>query len=233
MIRRLEHIIDPERLLLAWQPSDTGSKHRMRRVVGCLEKGPAGPVFRYLKDSEDFRAAQKAGFEGYPAFRIDAPKDHEGAIESFLRRVPPRKREDFGEYLEQHRLPDPFPYSDMALLGYTGAKLPSDSFSLIPDFSPDTVPCDLLLEVAGVRHCTEDIASLHLGDPVDLVPDPKNAFDSDAIAVRHQGKRIGYVNRVLRGVFQRWLRERKVEASIERRNGKPERPMVYLLVRVR
>ncbi len=147
MTRILEHIIDPKRLLLTWQPVDEAANVRTRRVVGCLEMKDGKSVFRYLKDTDDFRKAQQAGFEGYPAFRLNDPNpEHHGAIESFLRRVPPRSRDDFEKYLLQHRLPWPFIFSDMVLLGYTGARLPSDGFALVPDFGPQDAPCDFLLE---------------------------------------------------------------------------------------
>lgn len=234
MTRILEHILEPKRLLLTWQPADEAASARTRRVVGCLEEIDGQSVFRYLKDSEDFRKAQDAGFEGYPAFRLNDLKDcHVGAIESFLRRVPPRKREDFGKYLNQHRLPSPFAYNDIALLGYTGARLPSDGFAFVPDFAPEDVPCDFLLEVAGVRHCLQDISNLSIEDVVSFDTHVLNDVDTDAIAIQHDGIKIGYVNRALRKTFRSWLDTKQVTASIERLNGKPERPMVYLLVQVR
>jgi hypothetical protein len=238
MTRILEHIIEPKRLLLTWQPVDESASARTRRVVGCLEEIDGQSVFRYIKDSEDFHKAQEAGFEGYPAFRInDVKESHIGAIESFLRRVPPRKRDDFGKYLTQHRLPMPFGYSDMTLLGYTGARLPSDGFSFVPDFAPEDVPCDFLLEVAGVRHVLKDhpdfdLGSLQLLEPVSFQTQVENEIDPDAITILHDGRPIGYVNRALRKTFRSWLDTKQVTATIERLNGKPERPLVYLLVQV-
>ena len=41
------------------------------------------------------------------------------------------------------------------------------------------------------------------------------------------------MNRALRKTFSSWLETKQVTATIERLNGKPERPLVYLLVRVR
>lgn len=231
----LQNLIEPQRLLLTWQSSDEGSLDRTRRVVGCLERDGSEVVFRYLKENEDFQKARDAGFNGYPAFRIDdkASDFRQGVLEAFLRRIPPRKREDFNEYLAQHRLPFPFPLGDFALLGYTGAKLPSDGFALVPDFQFTDAPCDFLLEVAGMRHCIPDAAALSLGDAVDFAFDFSNPVDSDAIAILHKGTRIGYVNRALRGVFQHWLNLGKITARIERINGKPERPLVYLYVSVK
>lgn len=231
---KLRHIVEPERLLLTWQPSDENATARTRRVVGEVFLDASGqPVFRYLKDTSDFEAAVAAGFKGFPAFPLGSDEIRQGVIESFMRRLPPRKREDFAEYLAQYRLPAPFNYSDLALLGYTGARLPSDGFGLVPVFPQDAVPCDLLLEIAGLRHVfSGDLSSIHVGDSVTFAVDSENPVDPDAISVVHHGRQIGYVNRALRLPVHGWLRSRNVSAAVERLNGKPERPLIYIKVSV-
>lgn len=232
----LQHIHEPVALLLTWQPSDESGAQRTRRVVGRLSVEGNEVSFRYLKGTEDFERATSDGFRGYPAFRLEDKSQTvftQGVMESFLRRLPPRNREDFGDYLKLHRLPYPFEFSDLALLGYTAAKLPSDGFALLPDFQPDNAPCDFILEVAGFRHYRSNTAGLVASDPVAFDLCPGNEVDPDAISILHNGETIGYVNRALRSVFRRWLAERTVEARIERLNGKPERPLVYLYVSVK
>lgn len=230
----LQHIVEPERLLLTWQPVDEQSPVRTRRVVGEVRKESDGQfVFRYLKDTVDFRSAQEAGFQGFPAFALNQDEAMQGVIETLMRRLPPRNREDFAEYLAQHRLPHPFRNSDFALLGYTGARLPSDGFALIPVFPGNTVPCDYLMEVAGLRHVIgTDVSEIHDGDFVSFEEDPNNQIDRDALVVVHQGRRIGYVNRALRESFHHWLAAHRVTGVIERQNGKPERPLVFVRVSV-
>lgn len=228
----LRHIVEPESLLLTWQPPDENAPVRTRRIVGEVFKAPDEQiVFRYLKDSPDFEAAKTAGFKGFPAFPLEQAEIRQGVIESLMRRLPPRKREDFADYLAQHRLPNPFNYSDLALLGYTGARLPSDGFGLVAVFPPDAVPCDFLLEVAGFRHVySGSLDAIQVGDPVTFEVDAENPVDQDALAVVHQGHQIGYVNRAFRLPMSGWLRSHRVSASVERRNGKPERPLIYVRV---
>lgn len=231
----LRHIVEPSRLLLTWQPVDESARPRTRRTVGEVVRGAndAQMVFRYLTETPDFRAAQDAGFKGYAAFPMDESETRKGVLEALMRRLPPRKREDFAEFLAQHRLPSPFVHSDMALLGYTGARLPSDGFSLVPEFPPDGVPCDVLMEVAGLRHVYAGaMTDIHDGDVVTFKAEPSNPVDADALAVLHNGKTIGYVVRTLRSNFHEWLDHCKVTAVVERQNGKPERPLVYLRVSV-
>lgn len=230
----LQHIVEPERLLLTWQPQDEQAPVRTRRIVGEVNMESNGQsVFRYLRGTEDFNAAQEAGFEGFPAFPEDTVETRQGVIESLMRRLPPRNREDFSEYLTQHRLPFPWRYSDSALLGYTGARLPSDGFALVPIFPENNVPCDYLMEIAGLRHVIGgDITSIHDGDPVTFEVDSGNPIDQDALAVVHYGRRIGYVNRAFKNTFHRWLEAHTIKAVVERQNGKPERPLVYIRVSV-
>lgn len=228
----LHHIVEPTRLLMTWKPLDRNAPSRTRRVIGevCQESG-GRIVFRYLKNTPDFEAARETGFKGFPAFRLKDDEVRQGVIESLLRRLPPRKREDFADFLAQHRLPSPFNHSDMALLGYTGARLPSDGFALVPDFSASEAPCDYLMEVAGVRHILgTDLSSIHEGAAVEFVIDRENIVDRDALLVVCHGQKIGYVNRAFRETLHRWLKQYRVSATIEKLNGKPERPLVYVRI---
>lgn len=229
----LQHIVEPDRLLLTWQPQDEASP-RTRRVVGVVLRRAIGLYgFRYLTDTEDYREAVAAGFKGFPAFKHQDREITQGVVEALVRRLPPRSREDFAEYLALHRLPNPFPASDFALLGYTRARLPSDGFELVPVFSPDKVPCELIIEIAGTRHTFgADVSSVRIGDPVTFMQESANPVDKNAILVCHNGHPIGYVNRALRDVFQQWLQQWHVSAQIERLNGRPDRPLVYVRVTI-
>lgn len=230
----LQHIIEPRRLWLTWQPLDEHAPVRTRRIVGEVCKEETGQVvFRYLKDSADFKAASDAGFKGFPAFKLSEPEVRQGVIESLMRRLPPRKREDFAGYLARHALPSPFGYSDFALLAYTGARLPSDGFALVPEFPPDAIPCDYVTEVAGLRHVFDgDTQKIRLGDSVSFKVDKHNWVDADAVAVIYHGRQVGYVNRAIRHTVKAWLGSHKVDATVWRLNGNPERPLLYLKISV-
>lgn len=232
-MNNLKYIVEPVRLLLTWQPSDEQAPSRTRRVVGEVRVKDGQAVFHYLMGTSDYNKAEEAGFKGFPAFDKKNNEISQGVIESLMRRLPPRNRDDFPEYLEQHRLPVPFSNSDMALLGYTGARLPSDGFALVPDFPDDVLPCDYLMEVAGFRHVdTLGVVNIQVGDEVTFEVVTDNPVDVDAVAVVLHGNRIGYVNRIMRSAFHRWLQNHHVDASVERINGKPGRPLVYIRVSV-
>ena len=186
-----------------------------------------------MKGTQDFSAAEDAGFRGFPAFRLENAETREGVRESLMRRLPPRNREDFVDYLRSHALPASFSLSELALLGYTGARLPSDGFALVPDFPPEAHPCEYIMELAGTRHVFKgSLADLSIGDAVTIKPDPTNPVESDSLMVYHQDRAIGYVNRALKGVVYRWLADGRLSAVIERLNGKPDRPLIYVRVSV-
>ncbi|WP_404361386.1 hypothetical protein [Methylotuvimicrobium sp. KM1] len=125
----ISYVPQPNRLLLVWQAPE--GKSRKRFVVGEIRLEGKHYTFRYLANTKDFADARIEGFVCYPAFRKLTQEYNESVLETFLRRVPPRKRGDFNKYLKQWRLSPEVDISDFALLGHTGAKLPNDGFSLI------------------------------------------------------------------------------------------------------
>jgi hypothetical protein len=234
-VEPLIYVVEPSGLLLLWQSADIGSTSRTKRVVGEVARTPSGHVtFEYLRDDADFQHAVGEGFQGFPAFSLRDSTKREGVVEALMRRLPPRRRADFPLYLQQHGLSGPAEFSDFALLGYTGARLPSDGFSIVPQFPLGLERCDYVAEVAGLRHVYRgDVSSIRTGSPVTFVPDLQNKFDADAVAIYLGSIQLGYVNRALRQSFNEWLRLRDVRGTVCRINGQPERPLVFVRVEVR
>jgi hypothetical protein len=145
--------------------------------------------------------------------------------------LPPRKRADFPSYLAQFRLRPSSASSDIALLGSTEARLPSDGFSLINPLNPDSESCEVLVEIAGHRHY--DDACLKLGDALLLTPDPTNAYDSNAVRFEAAGLLAGHVSRIQAPTVLRWLARGQVSAYVARLNGTPDRPKAFALLRYR
>ncbi|MBN4079302.1 HIRAN domain-containing protein [Beggiatoa alba] len=231
MTNFVENIIEPNRLLLVWMPPD--GFRRTRYIVGQIERRGDGFTLSYLTDSKDFIEAKECGFEGYPAFKDTNAQHSSGVIDAFIRRLPPRNRGDFNKYLELLRISGSSVFSDFALLGYSGAKLPSDGFSLIHPFDNVIGPCEFLTEVAGFRYIEDvTVEEIIIGDEVSFVPEPDNQYDSDAIKIMLNKKKIGYVNRGQLPAFHRWINDSNISAVIERSNGRPDRPLIYLFVKV-
>lgn len=225
----LHSIAEPNSLLVTWQPKSGGA----RFLVATISRQTDGYVFTYLTGSKDFELAKNAGFNGHPAFNQEVREHSNNVLDPFLRRLPPKSRGDFGRYLQQHCLPNPFHASDFALLGYTGAKSPADGFILFPDFTDVHSSFDYLLEVAGTRYETAlDLAKINLDDPITLVPEDNNQFDENAIALYHPQGKIGYVNKVFCKLLRQLLPATPISASIAKKNGTAERPLLYLLLSV-
>jgi hypothetical protein len=236
----IEHVLEPQRLILAWQaPDNTGV--RFRWAVGEVTHNDGGTLtlryfvrdeFERANQGKTFDALARLGYRGYPGFRVKDAVHTDGVLEAFMRRLPPPSRADFAEYRAHFRLKPELQLSDLGMLGYTEAKLPSDGFSLVNPFECPGVQFELMIEVAGFRYYANANPALRVGDLVTLRPEPTNEHDPNAVMVCVADRRIGYVNRLQAPAFQSWLNSRPIDAVIERVNGNADHPRVFVFVRV-
>lgn len=237
MINTIRHIIEPKHLFLAWQAPDDRSFGRTRRKVAEMAADETGTiVLRYLKGTEDFEAALAAGFLGYPAFPLDRDQYASGILETFMRRMPPKKRRDYDDFLRFWRLDPAFQLSPLALLGYVGAQLPGDGFSLVHPFDTAKPPFEFLEEVAGFRYrenFREIFTLLREGQKIRLRKEPENPFNPLAIRIEMQDSRhIGYVNKLQAPSLHPWLENPGVRGFVDRVNGTEDRPLLYVFLEV-
>ncbi|MBF0160077.1 MAG: HIRAN domain-containing protein [Magnetococcales bacterium] len=237
MAHMIQHIIEPTHLFLAWQAPDGHPSGRSRKKVADLLPGKEGSItLHYLTETEDFKAAMQAGFTGYPAFPLDQNDYQSGVLEIFMRRLPPRKRRDYGDFLRRWRIDPASRISPLALLGYAGAQLPGDGFSLVHPFDNGTPPFELLEEIAGFRHqqnASQLLATLHEGQEVELHLDPNNPYDPNAIRIELPDQRvIGYINRLQAPALRQWIDHPGVRGTIDRINGTTPRPLVYVFLEI-
>ncbi|HEG43553.1 MAG TPA: hypothetical protein ENH94_05845 [Phycisphaerales bacterium] len=232
-MRYIEHIVEPDRLLLSWQsPND-----RLRKFVAELIRTGDDANLVYLKGSEDFSKAQNLGFNEYPGFAVEK-EVHENVLGSFMKRLPPRSRGDFDRFLKALRIKPEAKdeISDFALLGYSGAKLPDDDYTIIHPFGNASPPFELMLPVEGYRHYQEQLPLAGLSESMQAVfeADPDNEFDPKAIKIIINNVTIGYVCRGLTGSFHKWMDAGlAISAYVERINGTVERPKVFLYVSIK
>jgi hypothetical protein len=225
----IQHVQDPERLILAWQAPDAMGV-RTRFAVGEILHNGGEYRLRYHRGTYDVATATKLGYRGYPAFDLRQAEHRRDIMPAFLRRLPPRSRADFGDYLRNLRLPLTTRISDFALLGYSEAKLPGDGFSLVDPLENKVAPAEFLFEIAGYRHQTMRLSVTDLGLPLKVVADPKNVHDPNAIAVHFAGMPIGFVNRLQAQAVGGWLKKGRLDAVLERINGTPDRPRAFAFV---
>ena len=237
----VEHVQEPTRLILAWQAPDQ-FKERFRWAVGQVSRANSDYTFRYF-DDEEFSILNQGrkpeelwalGYRGYPVFAPDKNVTYtKSVLSSFMRRLPPRSRTDFAAYIHSFHLSPSISLSDFSLLAVTEAKLPSDGFSLVDEFADPKGPREMLLEVAGHRYYAVKVQNrLVVGYPVEIEAEPTNPHDSNAVKVLQAGECIGYINRLQAPAFHTWIREQRVQATLQRLNGSAEKPKAYIFVRV-
>lgn len=234
-MRFIEHIVESDRLLLSWQSSMT-NQSRQRMFVGQLVRtGDDDANLAYLKDSEEFSKAQALGFDGYPGFALE--KDvHKNVLASFMKRLPPRKRGDFDRFLAALRIKPDAEISDFALLGYSGAKLPDDDFTVVNPFENASGPFEFMLPVQGYRYYTDKLprAALTTDMQARFDVEPDNPQDPEAIRIVIGDATAGYVCRGLTVSFHKWMQLGwTISAYIERINGPEQKPEIYLYVLVK
>ena len=189
----------------------------------------------YLKESEDFSKAQSLGFKKYEGF--DTEKEvHENVLGSFMKRLPPRSRGDFDRFLKALRIKSDAEISDFALLGYSGAKLPDDDFTIIHPFENASPPFELMLPVQGYQHYQEQLPLTSLSEDMEagFEAEPDNQYDPEAIKIIINDVKVGYVSRGLTSSFHKWMQAGLViSAYVERINGtQQQKPAIYLYVSV-
>lgn len=223
----IDHVFEPTRLFLVWTSTAEGVA-RNRRIVGELVKKNDNYTFRYLKDTPDYHAAVNEGFISFPAFTINGNEEFDNALAAFMSRIPPRKRQDFSKYLAQYGLPGSFVGSDFSLLGYTGARLASDSFELSPDLSTASAPIDIVLEVSGTQY-NKVFGDITEGMLVTFVHEPENNHDKDAIAIMTSFGRIGYVSRALNKGFSHLMSQSTVTGTVLSSDMRNEKVKILIL----
>lgn len=240
-MKLLKHIIEPKRLLIVWQNLQEGSSAGRRYIVGELILAENNEVeLRYFKDCEDFKEASNLGFKGYSIFDKDQAVYTQNVMDTLKRRIPPRQRADFQDFLRYYRIESKagFQMTDFALIGYTGAKLPGDSFSFVHTFENAPIPCEMTIDVAGARHYCQEFNNLQslVNASVSFTSEPNNPNDSQAVVIKTINNErlmpIGYVNRAQTKTFNKWMQNYHLEGIIERVNGTPEKPNILLYVKV-
>lgn len=227
-----EHLLHVNTLFLTWQ-SKVESDRNQRYLVGMLQNNAGNFEFSYLTNTTDYQNACEQGFVGYPAFRLNEQVYNDGVMATFMKRLPPRSRRDFKQYLLNHHLPADFSGSDFDLITHTGIQLPSDGFNLIPNFSEANIPFDYLMEVSGTRHYLtyEEVENIQVGTNVQLECEDDNIYDSNAIKLSISGQKIGYINKILCPAI-RTLLLRKISCVVEKISGTEERPLIYIMFSV-
>ena len=224
----IENIIEPKKLFFIWKDNQ-GNKY----TVGELQRTNNEADLIYHFGTEEFKNAKQSQFEGYTSFPLINQK-WQNVMSTFTRRITSRKRADFNEWLNTYKIANNTNISDFALLGYSGASLPSDNFMFLHPFEIENENFEFVTEVAGVRHRNNlDLSILSEDDKVEFILENENINDPNAIMIHCNKMHIGYMNRCFAKRFREILLKRNIEAFIDRINGTKDVPRLLLFVKVR
>lgn len=237
----IQHPVEPAELVLAWQaPDEFRDEDRRRWEVGIIKRQGPATHFRYFDEPEfgtrnfgrPLEQLRRYGFEGYPAFKFVPGRVYATEVlETFERRLPPRNRADFDQYLEYFSVAPSSKPSLLQLLAITEARLPGDGFSLIDPLDVNMEDGEVVFEIAGYRHESPEVVP-ELGEQLVLRSEPENEWDPRAVAVYLSGTKIGFVNKIQAPVVGDWLKSRQTTCVLLRYNGRQGAPRAYALLRV-
>lgn len=236
---QVHNVFEPNRIKLIWQNAFNERDRTNYHVADIIKKNDT--VFlSYTCDTEDFLKARELGFEGYSKFKFDSAPiiSHIDVGNTFYRRLPPRSRGDFLSYLSGFGLKNHEEISSFALLGYTGATLPGDSFYCLHYYEDMPIPSEFVMHVAGFRHVRKDNIESYsdiLSNHEELTPrlEPENEHDSSAIALYHDDEKIGYINRNSTSAFKNWMENNQVKILSYRINGTASKPRLLAFVSIK
>lgn len=238
-MKLIEHIVEPKKLLVLWQAVDgaLGKATGDRFIVGEITNDGANSTLTYF-DNEGTQKAAERGFRGLTAYPFEPNKTYNGNIESVLaKRLPPDTRGDYEDFLRAYRIAPAAAktVSPLALLANTTGNLMGDGFTFLPKLEDITPPFQFTFDIAGFRHNEgmkiQPINSLQ-GARVTFEHEKENAFDSVAVAIHYNGKKLGYTPKGINTAIIDLQGKHKITATIERINGTAERPNILVFVDV-
>ena len=228
----IENPVPTRRARLVWQrPLDTSGRRDSHAVAELVET-ESGISFNYL-DEHELTKARQDGFMGYPGLPMDADDLGPIAIEVLSRRLLPKQRADFGQWLAGFGLSTEDDLSSLTLLAYTGARLTSDSFSVCETFEGFNEPFSYVFDVIGSRHYRDRYGELEVGESLAFVREIDNEQDPNAIVItRSDGTPVGYVNRLQADTVGQWVDAGQITGTVFRVNGRLEYPRLFLLAEI-
>lgn len=241
-MRFIEHLMTPEKLLVIWQAMNPQNNENTgkRFVVGEVRSNGGDWVLEYYDNADTQEAQSHFHFKGMTAYPYEAGKTYTNNVKDILsKRIASPSRADYADYLRSYRIPpeQAETLTTMQILAYTRGELTGDGFSFFPDLKNMQPPFDLMIEIAGFRHCDgmniEPITSL-MDQKVHFKHEPHNHQDQNAIAVYMDDTHLGYMPRGYNQFFaQTALSQYSCDAWITKINGTIERPKISFLVQVK
>lgn len=228
----LNKIYTPKEIYVLWQNVSqdtrmpTGKKYPVGKLIYKNEN---------LWNLEYLDIKTPLNFVGYLPYKFFPNKIYEDVKATFIKRLPPKTRTDFKEFLQGYKISEEcIDINDFALLAYTEGNLPGDNFSFVNPLTEIPIGGEFIISIAGFRYYSgykEQAELIH--KKVIFQKEPDNQYDKEAVKIRlSDGTTIGYVS-VIQNERINYLLDNKVkiDASIVSIRGSKEKPQVLVYVK--
>lgn len=191
---------DFTRIALMWRPK----KGQRRICVGMLlvPKDGNGLTFEYSEAGVNEAKKVDSNFSGYPGLPLNAKNSPAQVAEVFFGRLINKSRNDAVDFydfwlVDKSKIDDP-----LYILAQTQGLSASDMFEFVPQYFQSHRP-SFITDIAGISKYEFDLSSLNVGDELTFTLERDNPYDSNAVYVSHNGKKIGYIKKGHNTVFNR------------------------------
>ena len=181
-------------ITLVWRP---GKSHR-RIPVAIIKSNVFGTTFQYLKDGVE--QAKEKGFVCFPDFPVTKDVHNVNVLKVLAQRINDSERSDIQSYYNFWEVPKAAQKDTYRLLAYTQGVLPTDNFEFLADYYGVRDLC-FVSELTGLSQTQLDNNTFNEEDELEWRIEPKNEYDSMAVALYKDGKLLGYVKRIHSHVF--------------------------------
>lgn len=185
-------------LFLAWQDQE---KTRRWFVIGMLDRLNSNYKFRYVNQA---RLASDFGFQPLLDFpEIEKVYVSQQLFPLFENRLLSKSRPDYDDFLKRIAIENTNNDVDpMEILARTEGLRATDSFEVFQKPEPDdNRNYHIVFFARGVRHLPEGveglIASLNIGEELEVKFDLENEYDCNALILRSNGLQVGWIPRYL------------------------------------
>ena len=232
MAKYLSKLYRPNEILISWQNinRDCNAPGGRRVIIGKLKY-----ITNEIWNLEYFNIDEIPNFVGYLPYRFCANKLYENVKSAFIKRLPPKTRGDFADYLIDNNISkECIDIDEFTLLAYTSGRIHGDNFTFINPLDTIPIGSEFIIDIAGFSHYNgmKNLNSL-LNQEVFFIKEPQNVVDNNAIRIETKDLLLGYVNKGQANYINKLLdRNITIKAIINTIKGDENKPIVSVYVKI-
>lgn len=200
-------------LYLSWRKGSGSSRH----IVGVIKISSSKKIrFSYIQHGVE--AAKLEGFLPYTEFS-DLDKEYtENVLEVFAQRLVKSERADINNFLGFWEISPEKQGDKLALLAYTQAWLPTDTFEILAEFNPSKLLC-FVTDLAGLSKTLIPSDQISVGDYLSYKLAPLEQ-DKYAVQIYKGDLLLGYIKKIHNRVFYKKGKEKlTIKVKAIEKNG--------------